>query len=184
MFERDEHHFPLKRLLVLGALVGAGAYYLSREQNRKALDAKLAELGLKDAAQDVGSSVTKGWEKTKDAAQNAGAAVADKAADLKEDAAKLLDQAKDKASDLADAAKDKAQDVAQDVKAGAAKAADAAQDKAAEVKQDAAKAVDKAQDKAQQTKEEVDAKAKSWAFDLRTGADTTKQDTQDGKKKL
>lgn len=77
MFDRSDHHFPVKRLLLLGVLVGAGAYYFSREQNRKALDQKLAELGLKDAAGEVSESVTKGWEKTKDAATQAGQVIAE-----------------------------------------------------------------------------------------------------------
>ncbi|MCD0177778.1 desiccation-associated late embryogenesis abundant protein, partial [Deinococcus sp. 14RED07] len=93
---KSDRHFPVKRLLVLGALVGAGAYYFSREQNRRALDSKLAELGLKDAAQDVGQSVTKGWEKTKDAAKDAGAVIADKAGEVKDAAAGGAQAAADK----------------------------------------------------------------------------------------
>src|SRR5689334_9372323 len=117
MSNRNGSHFPLKRLLLLGALIGAGAYYFSREQNRRALDAKLSELGLKDAAQDVGQSVTKSWEKTKDAAASAGAVIADKAGDVK-----------DAAASGAGAAVDKAKEVAGDVKDAVSKAADSARD--------------------------------------------------------
>ena len=81
MFERTlthrhARHFPVKRFLLLGTLIGAAVYYFSREQNRRALDRKLEELGIKDAAHSVADSAQDGWQKTKEAAQDAGAALA------------------------------------------------------------------------------------------------------------
>lgn len=105
MFDQDQEvtsqHFPFKRLLVLGAIIGAGAYYLSREQNRKALDAKLAELGLKDAAQGVSDSVVKSWEKTKEATKGVAKGAGSTLSELSDEAEKALDKAGERAKDVA-----------------------------------------------------------------------------------
>jgi len=181
-FVAEEHHFPVKRLLLLGALVGAGAYYLSREQNRKALDQKLSELGLKDAAENVGGTVSKGWEKTKDAAASAGHVLADKAGEVKEavqqggvqagveKAKEVAGEAKVAVKGAAAEAGDAAKDVAGAVKAEAPQVHAQVQGAAKDAGQQLGQAAEQAKDRVQQTAEQVADRAQDDAAQAQSQA--------------
>ncbi|ADV66908.1 hypothetical protein [Deinococcus maricopensis] len=88
----DRRSIPTLRLLLLGALLGAAAYYLGREQTRAALNAKMDELGLRDAARNATAQV-------REAAQQAGATIAEKAGDVRDAAAHSLEQLRDTRAD-------------------------------------------------------------------------------------
>jgi len=109
MFERDtDRRFPVKRFILLGSLIGAAVYYFSREQNRRALDRKLEELGIKDAAVTVGSAAQDSWQKTREAAHDAADTLKDKAAEAKDKVADVAGDLKDKAKDAAGTVADQA----------------------------------------------------------------------------
>lgn len=192
--DHDDSHFPTKRLLLLGALIGAGAYYLSREQNRKALDAKLAELGLKDAAGDVGHSVAQGWEKTREAAHTAGTVIADKAAEVKDAAAGGTQAAVDKAKEVAGDVKQAVTGAAETARDAASKAADTVKDKAQDVggkardaaqdlKADAKDAADKAGNQGAQTLQDIKWGAKDAAKDAKDAAGKAADDVKSAAQK-
>ena len=180
--------------LLLGALIGAGAYYLSREQNRKALDAKLAELGLKDGAGDVSRSVAQGWEKTREAAHTAGTVIADKAAEVKDAAAGGTQAAVDKAKEVAGDVKQAVTGAAETARDAASKAADTVKDKAQDVggkardaaqdlKADAKDAADKAGNQGAQTLQDIKWGAKDAAKDAKDAAGKAADDVKSAAQK-
>lgn len=168
-------------LVVFGVVLGAGIYLLTREQNRRAIDAKLAELGLKDTVDELGSSVAKGWEQTKQAAAGGGT--------LSEKVANVKDAAATAAKDVADTAKDNQADVqaaGKQLKADAQDAVADAQDKAADLADQAKTKGEelkgKAEDAADDAKKAVakgteDAKAK--AEDLKDAAQVKAEEVKD-----
>ncbi|WP_261663681.1 hypothetical protein [Deinococcus sp. Marseille-Q6407] len=172
------------KLLIFGVVLGAGIYLVTREQNRRAIDAKLSELGLKDAAEDLGNSVSKGWEQTKQAAQDAGSTIASQVAEVGDTAAHaakdVADTARDNqgtvqqagqqlksdAQDAASKVQDKAAGAVDQLKDKAEDAKDAAQQKAGEVKQDVQQAGEQLKDKAEDAKDAAQQKAGEVKQDL------------------